>query len=511
MRLFVVAILFFVLTAAVPAAAIVILDPFGDAGADARDESLATEDAGDAGHAHDSHARPVMEPPTRTVGAIPSLADAISDLERRDRIVIAGDAAFNPANGVREGSGTPEDPFVISGYYVDVLVLSDTSRTYEVRDSFIRKLILDWTGSGADGADASQVRSYVHHNRILDLEVNRNVARTGDTTASVIEHNEIVKVTQLRHFDGIFRFNTVGDANRLPILAGAPTVVFNIAGLNAASIHDNVIHGGVDMKIHGHHHSDRPGLWSHNHAAPDSQQEEAHDENHSLRYIAFDFSDNHVIDPSGFGVRYNDKNHEADDRQATSEQEPALEKRHIHFTTVRLVNNTIEQAPLRVEIMNAADKRHVAGEHGVLDVIRNTIRSPAGGDAILIGGVRNAAVTVRGNVVDRADALLASGAGIVAHSFENVTMHVDGNRMTGFRYGVHATAFDDTTHWFVHGNDAGAAKYPVWWDDSVANPPAGKGGAHGNHDHEHGSDEEKGAIPADGRSSRIPTAARRPI
>ena len=419
-------------------------------------------------------------------GAIPTLQDALLKLERRQQIVIVGDDAFNPANGVRSGSGTYEDPFVISGWYVDQVLVADTSKAFVFSGNYVADiLILDWTGKGG----------YVHHNHLNDLRTNRNVERTGDPSATVIEQNVIFNVEELRHFDGEVRNNTIGREDLLgTLLARGDGVVFNIAGLNGAGIHDNVIFGGVDMKIHGHHHSDRPGLHSHNHGQADEAQAEDHVEDHQVRYVDFHFYRNRIVD-TGFGMRYNDLNHAGDDRQATSEQEPMLEKPHVHHTTISLHDNVIEGATLRIAAINAVDQRHLAGETATLDIHHNRILKPTAGDGIVVQDVRNATVRIHENVVEKGQLQLSGTSAILLQRFGNATVEVGKNSFGDYRYGVRAAEFDNLTRWSVGANQAPGVKQEVYWDDSVANPPEGAPQeAHGHEGHAHG---ESGSEPAD--------------
>jgi hypothetical protein len=431
--------------------------------------------SGHGGHGGGAHAW------SGGTGVVPTMQDALLTLERRQSIVIDGDAGFNPANGVRSGSGTYDDPFVISGWFVDQVLIKDTSEAFEFRGNYVGDiLILDWTGKGG----------YVHHNHVNNLRTNRNVERTGDPSATVIEHNAILRVEELRHFDGEVRNNTIGRSDLLgSLLTGG--VVFNIAGLNGAGIHDNVVFGGVDMKIHGHHHSDRPGLHSHNHGQPDEAQAEDHVEDHQVRYVDFHFYGNRIVD-DGFGMRYNDLNHAGDDRQATSEQEPMLEKPHVHHTRVSLHDNVIEGATLRIAALNAVDERHLPGETATLDIHHNRILKPAAGDGLVVQDVRNATVRIHENVVEKGGAQLTGTSAILLQRFGNVTVEVGENALGDYRYGVRASAFDNLTQWTVHGNRAPGVKQEVYWDDSVANPPAGQAkDDHAGHEHSHGGEEDE--------------------
>lgn len=433
------------------------------------------------GHDHMSHGAGA-HPWQGGTGTIPTLADAMLKLERRGSIIITDDAAFNPANGVRSGSGTYEDPFVISGWYVDQILIADTSLAFEIKDSYVADiLVLDWTGQGG----------YVHHNHVQNLRTNRNVERTGDPSATVIEKNLILRVEELRHFDGEVRHNTIGKEGVVP-LVGGQAVAFNIAGLNGAGIHDNLVFGGVDMKIHGHHHTDKPGVSSHNHGKADESQSEAHDEDHQLRYVDFHFYRNHIVDDK-FGMRYNDLAHAGDDRQATSEQEPMLEKPHVHHTRITIQDNVIEGATLRVAAVNSLDERHLAGETATISIVGNKIVKPVLGDGVILQDVRNATVLIEGNVVEKPDVQLTVSSAILLTRFWNSTVLVTGNDVGAWEYGVRAHEFDAATNWTVADNRAAGSDHPVYWDDSVANPPGGASGAHAGHEHGH---EEDAAAPA---------------
>lgn len=411
-------------------------------------------------------------------GQVPTLADALLKLERRDSIVIQGDKAFNPANGVRSGSGTFEDPFVISGWYVDTILVKDTTKAFEIKDDYVGTiLVLDWTGQGG----------YVHHNHLENLRTNRNVQRTGDPSATVIENNEILRVQELRHFDGEVRNNTIGQPDALLRLT-QPDVIFNIAGLNGAGIHDNLVYGGVDMKLHGHHHSDHEGGVSHNHAATHENDTYANGTkpDHTVRYVNFQFYANRIVDDK-FGMRYNDLNHAGDDREATSEQNPDLELPHVHHTRVAIHDNVIDGATLSIATINAPDERHLPGESAVLDIYANKIVQPKAGNGITVQDVRDATVLVHGNTVEKSSLQTGAGAGILLQRFHNDSVVVWGNELGAYTFGVQASRFDNMTSWTVKDNQAPGAKYPVYYDSSVANPPGGAP-AQPEPEHDHGHD-----------------------
>ena len=472
--------------ALVAAGAAVSLIPRLDRGADAPAKPHGPELPPERrGHGHDGGAHPWAG----GKGTIPDLAAALAKLERRSSIEIRGDEGFNPANGVRSGRGTFDDPFVIAGWYVDQVLIADTSKAFELKENYVADiLILDWTGKGG----------YVHHNHVDNLRTNRNVARTGDPSATVIEHNAILRVEELRHFDGEVRNNTIGQPGLVGLLRNG--VAFNIAGLNGAGIHDNVIHGGVDMKIHGHHHSDRTGAHSHNHGQPDAAQKEDHVEDHQVRYVDFTFYRN-VIKDDGFGLRYNDLDHAGDDREATSEQEPDLEKPHVHHTSITLAENVIEGSTLRLVVVNSDDDLHLPGESAEVHVVKNRIVKPLAGDGLVLQRVKNAKVYVHENVVEKGDLQLTGTSAILLKEFRNSTITVVGNSLGAYKYGVRAESFDKDVRWVVDRNAGPGVKYPVYWDASVANAPED---AEGDDGHAHAHDEEHAhGSPAQAADARL--------
>ncbi|MGH2753441.1 MAG: hypothetical protein ACRDLB_03325, partial [Actinomycetota bacterium] len=129
-----------------------------------------------------------------------------ADARDRDSIVINANNEFNPANGVVGGSGTKRDPFVITGWNVNDVVIRNTSRYVVIRDNVVSgTLVADWIGN----------RLKLVNNTIGDLRVNQNVERTGDKTSGLIAHNTFGVVGQLRHYDGVFAHNVVGTPDQM--------------------------------------------------------------------------------------------------------------------------------------------------------------------------------------------------------------------------------------------------------------------------------------------------------
>lgn len=271
--------------------------------------------------------------------------------------------------------------------------------------SLAGRLVLDWNGQCV----------HAYHNLIQDLRVNQNNARTGYATGGLIEDNRILTVGQIRHYDGEFRQNEIGErvyidaylsgraaARPLDIApdaypAGSPPGgpalatmkagrAINADGFNEAWMHDNVIYGSVDLDLHGHHHG--PGFFAreshyhgdlHNHArmvnattgacaysyppeaplipgitlpllAEEPQCLPHHD--HTKRWTSIRFERNVILDPLGYGLRYEDQNHEGDDRIATSETMVELNMPHFHRTHIALADNLI-LGSLWVDVFNA--------------------------------------------------------------------------------------------------------------------------------------------------------------
>lgn len=262
------------------------------------------------------------------------------------------------------------------------------------------RLVLDWNGPCV----------HAYHNVVQDLRVNRNNARTGYATGGLIEDNRIFVVGQIRHFDGELRENEIGDRGHLLKLIGPTDLVLgraiNADGFNEANFHDNVVYGSVDLDLHGHHHG--AGFFapeSHYHGStfnvaymvtptgecaavlPAGEEPEGplplredpdlepvagidpdpllaplftpeaeplcmphHD--HRKRWTSVAFSENVVIDPTSYGVRYEDHDHAGDDRTASSEDVEELLQPHFHRTHIALFANAVVGS-VWIDVFNA--------------------------------------------------------------------------------------------------------------------------------------------------------------
>jgi hypothetical protein len=446
--------------------------------------------------------RPRFPPAT---GTIPSSPDGLRDLPR---LTIDGDGGFGEADGAFGGSGTLADPYVIRGAYIPTLKFLDTDACFEVAESWIDlQLVLDWNGQCV----------WIHHNHIRDLRVNQNNARTGYATGGLIEANEITIIGQLRHFDGEFRNNVVGPATQddlftevletVPYLFVTNTLLANIDGFNQGLIHHNAFYGSVDLDFHGHHHG--TGFFaphSHYHGDSDARMAE-HPHDHTERWTSVAFTDNLIVDPEGYGLRYEDQNHRGDDRVARSESTKALDEPHVHHTDILLARNTINGGQLWVDLFNADDDKHKARNPGTLTIEGNqvTTREPAPDDwpcssafgdqydlrtTMHVHTVKEAQTTIRGNVltfiphkeetillgvVNKAvrDCALwgyeVDSAAIRLEGFRDSTILIEGNTATGTRLGVHAAQFDEATTWRVVGNQFSG--HAIHAEETVANGP----------------------------------------
>ena len=173
-------------------------------------------------------------------GVLVPAASAVADetREQRNRIYISKDSEFTKKNGIRSGSGTKADPFIISNWDVSDVHIHDTSAHVVLMDNTIDWLTLNWIGPGV----------HVMDNFIGDLRVNENVPRTGDATSGHFAKNTIGVVGQLRHFDGDFVHNLVGTPSDAE--SSGPTAFFwgsrravNFDGFNGAHFAHNTIYG----------------------------------------------------------------------------------------------------------------------------------------------------------------------------------------------------------------------------------------------------------------------------
>ena len=420
------------------------------------------------------------------LGASPALG-AMAEDERiqRESINITGDSQFNPANGVRSGSGTKSDPFVISNWRVSDISIRDTDSYVVIKNNDVtNQLRLNWNGD----------RTTVVNNNIGDLRVNQNIKRTGDATGGRIAYNTFGIVGQLRHFDGVFEHNLVkGDTSLFGEVFSNQAVQFD--GFHGSRFRNNTIYGFVDVKLHGHHHGSGFQEGSHYHGAEAEKEEaDAHamhgpDVDHTKRYHEVFITNNKIFADGMYALRYTDQAHAGDDRTAPSETNPDLNKSHTHFTRVHLVGNKLTGAGLMVDIFNADDERHTGTQTGLVDIRDNVITlerdsnndddlfTPKDGISIL--RAVDAMVHVQGNSItgeaaadrDLLDEQFANDAGILLDDVDKADIHIGANEVRNLLYGVRASRMTNAVHWWIHGLRTEAVTQPVYYDNSVKNHP----------------------------------------
>ena len=400
--------------------------------------------------------------------------------QTRDSIFIDELKDFNPANGVRSGSGTARDPFVISDWDVPRIEIKDTDAYVVVRNNLVRStLTLDWIGGGVE----------VMNNDITDLRVNQNRKRTGDPTSGVIENNTFGIVGQLRHFDGIFQNNVVGSPDQmdLPFFNGRAV---NFDGFNGSVFRYNTIYGYMDARLHGHHHSSGFGEGSHYHgAAP-----EAHEMvDHSIRYHQVHIYGNKIYSDDYYALAYLDTVHSVNDRTAASETEESLNNPHYHYTRVFIHDNELIGSGLEVNVFNAKDERHTRTARGLIEISNNKIVIEPSDDldmafssrsGIDIGQAVDATVRILDNSItgpQAADPLsTVKGewewmAGINMWSVDKADIFLAGNSVAHAVYGVRASRFSKTVNWTIEELTTTDVDESVYWDSSVENPPRRRG------------------------------------
>lgn len=408
---------------------------------------------------------------------VPAGAQVVVSEERESRrdIRINSDAGFTPENGIRTGSGTARDPYVISGWQINNITIADTGKHLVVRDNTINgTLRLNWNGD----------RLTVVNNEIGDLRVNENVKRTGGPTSGRIANNKIGVVGQLRHWDGVFEKNVVGSAGSMNAPFFSNRAV-NFDGFNGARFRNNKIFGYVDVRLHGHHHGSGFGEGnSHDHSLMGAEYGE-NMMDHSKRYHQVWVTNNtiHAADER-YALRYYDQAHAANDRTANSEPNPELNKPHTHFTRVHLNNNVLEGG-IAVDIFNAKDELHKEYAYGTVEVKNNeislkrealdTFETRTGID---VYNVRFLTLKVIGNEIradfsgDPTEAVFSSGeAGIRLRNVERGDLLLESNSVYDMHYGIYASQMTENVRWWVMGLQTGNVEKDVHWDSSVKNEP----------------------------------------
>jgi hypothetical protein len=386
-------------------------------------------------------------------------------------IRILNNSEFDREHGVTSGTGTKSNPYVISGLELNSLHIENTSKWVEIKKNTIAgTLLLDWIGGAK-----------VHYNSIGTLVANRNVKRTGMPTTGSIVRNRIGDVQQLRHWDGVFAYNTVGNTKDLKRRAA------NMDGFNGAKYHNNTFYGFVDARLHGHHHSSGFGEESHMHSTHSDHHHAAAAVDHTQRYHQVSVTNNKIYSNADYALAWLDTGHAGNDRTAASETDEALNDPHAHHTRVRFAGNKLMGAGILVDVFNANDRRHLRTYKGSLEIDNNTItlhKDDFLSAKQLMGiNMRNATdvtTRIRGNKItgwkpsnflsflERWD----TNAGILLQNVDKADVWIVGNSVANRHFGVHAVNFTVSTRWFISKLKTSNVQEPVAYQNVPRKPQA---------------------------------------
>ncbi|MDP9069396.1 MAG: hypothetical protein M3N53_13775 [Actinomycetota bacterium] len=407
--------------------------------------------------------------------AQPVAAASGEERARHNDITINGDSNFTATNGVRSGSGTHHDPYVISGWNVRNLTIRDTDAYVVIEDNTVTgRLTLNWNGDRVTLVD----------NEVADLRVNQNVKRTGAATSGLIAGNTFGVVGQLRHFDGVFENNIV--KGRDSIFDGVfSNRAVNFDGFHGSRFRNNTINGYVEVRLHGHHHGSSFDAGSHYHGA--GHGDHGKEVDHSKRYHEVFITNNRIYADASPALVYTDTAHSANDRTAASETNPALNGDHIHYTRVHLTGNKLYGGGLMVDVFNADDRNHVGTNTGFIDIRNNRIELDGErrdhlwdrNDGIWLYRVRDARVSLSGNTVigqppqerDLLEQRFAKDAGIFLSNIDMADVTIHDNEVTDLLYGVKASVMSESVTWSITKLRTNGVPHRVHYDSSVKNPP----------------------------------------
>jgi hypothetical protein len=407
---------------------------------------------------------------------VPPLARAASPRQPHADITIEWDGELNAAHGIRSGHGTVRDPYVISGWTLNNVSIRDTTKAIRIVNSSINgTLRLNWVGSAIT----------VTGNDIGDLRVNENIPRWGDPTSGAITRNTFGQVGQLRHFDGVFSYNTVGAVESGLLSSSYPsTRAVNFDGFNGARFVSNTIYGYVDARLHGHHHSSAYGMGSHMHS------DGPHDMgmvDHTRRFHEVFISNNRIFTSASYALAYLDTDHAGNDRTANSETNPYLNAPHVHYTRVHVTGNRLNGAGLLVDVFNAMDQRHRGSPNGLVELIGNQIaldRDLAHPFEVLQGiEVRQArylTLRIKANTITGAAPLVdvapintatSQGAGVLLNGLDRASVLIESTRVSNRQFGVQAVQLTKYVTWTIKSLTTAGVSQRVSYDGSVKNPP----------------------------------------
>ncbi|MGH2739402.1 MAG: hypothetical protein ACRDH6_02805 [Actinomycetota bacterium] len=389
-----------------------------------------------------------------------------------DVILIEKNKDFDRAHGVIKGSGSQAHPYIISGWRLNHLEIHDTSRWVEIYDNQVTgQMILNWVGD----------RVNVYDNMVADLRVNQNIPRKGLPTSGKIVNNTFGRVGQLRHWNGLFAWNVVGNPD-----GSRSRQAMNFDGFNGGRLYKNIFYGYIDATLHGHNHSSSFADTSHDHRGRTSGKNI-----HRLRYHQVYIENNRVFSTNTYAIRYTDQNHAANDRTAASETDERLNEPHVHFTNVFIRENKLEGAGIFVDVFNADDPRHIRTTRGhfmiqgnLIQLADDTRAFTSWLDGILVERATDIDLHIAENTILGApptpqaernifDDLFggSQGAGIRLGQVDKGDLYIHDNRVTRRPFGVHATNFSDSVDWWITNLRTKDVGQRVYYDESVAHEP----------------------------------------
>ena len=429
----------------------------------------------------------VMVAAAYSVVAVPQASAAGEEREIRDAIYITKDTQFTDVNGVRSGSGTAADPFVISNWDVSEIYIADTGKEFVIKNNTVDFLTLNWNGNNV----------LVQNNDVGDLRVNENVRRTGGPTTGRIVNNTFDVVGQLRHFDGVFAHNTVGadpdmmDPNNLEIPFFGDNRAVNFDGFNGAHFYDNTIYGYVEVRLHGHHHSSGYDQNSHYHGTKhdhSTHTEHSMDDmvDHTDRFHEVWVHSNTIYASGPYALIYTDTNHAGNDRTAASEQNEELNKAHTHHTKVHLLGNKLVGAGMYVDIFNADDENHMTTNRGLMEIADNSILLQYSDqqlpfeahDGLTVWNAKDVNLRITGNKIrydGSGDQLEmdnnSTTSGISLRRLREGDVSIVDNYVENFFYGIRASDMSEDVIWRVFDLTTVGVSDQISWDESVKNEP----------------------------------------
>lgn len=380
--------------------------------------------------------------------SVPTLDDAFHNLQRFGPLTFRSLADFDAAHGVRSGSGTMADPFVIADLYTPAITMHDVPVAVTIRHVYVSgKLALEWTGPGMR----------VEGSTIGFLDLNPNQPHQTPPTWGAFVGNRIGDAI-LRHASGTFEGNDVGSSDELD----GGRLTLDVQGYHGLRVANNTIRGPTEFRLHGHCFAPSFEMaWEMHH----------HHGGTTERYNALLVEDNLFLDPTGRGVDISDFSHPGNDRYAISEPDPALNGTHRHHTDVLFERNEIRGAGLVITNPNAGDPRHLQGNDTRIYVRNLVVTDPLRGFGVRLESAHGANVTIDGGSLTMSGPV-AKSQGVILTTVVGGSTDVNGLTITGFEEGVRALTFLKNSPWSVTNTRFVNVGRAIVWDNlSVKTAP----------------------------------------